>query len=40
MAECGDCCGLRLYVQKENTRAKAVYEHLGMRQTQYLMYEE
>ena len=39
-AERGDCCGFRLYVEKENTRAQAVYERLGMRQTHYLMYGE
>ncbi len=32
-------CGLRLYVDKENFRAKAVYEKLGMKATHYDMYE-
>jgi len=36
----GQVCGLRLYVERENTRAQAVYEHLGMQQAPYLMYEE
>jgi ribosomal protein S18 acetylase RimI-like enzyme len=35
-----DVCGFRLYVEKENTRAQAVYEKLGMEETYYLMYEE
>jgi len=36
----GDVCGFRLYVEKENTRAQAVYEKLGMKESHYLMYEE
>lgn len=32
-------CGLRLYVEGENRRAQAVYEHLGMRCTGYRLYE-
>ena len=36
----GDVCGFRLYVEKENTRAQAVYEKLGMEKNYYLMYEE
>lgn len=35
----GDVCGLRLYVEKENTRAQAVYRQLGMTQTAYLLFE-
>ncbi|MGE0480270.1 MAG: N-acetyltransferase family protein [Phycisphaerae bacterium] len=35
----GDVCGLRLYVERENTRAQAVYRQLGMTQTAYLLYE-
>ena len=38
--ERGDCCGFRLYVEHENTRAQAVYQRLGMRETHYQMYEE
>ncbi len=35
-----DVCGIRLYVERENTNAQAVYEKLEMRQSHYLMYEE
>lgn len=34
-----DVCGFRLYVEKENVRAKQAYEALGMRRTPYEMYE-
>lgn len=34
-----DVCGIRLYVEQENTAAQAVYEKLGMDQSHYLMYE-
>ncbi len=37
--EKGDICGIRLYVEKENTHAQKVYEKLGMVETHYLMYE-
>jgi len=33
-------CGFRLYVEKENLRARKVYEKLGMESSHYLMYEE
>ena len=33
-------CGFRLYVEKENERARKVYEKLGMEASHYLMYEE
>jgi ribosomal protein S18 acetylase RimI-like enzyme len=36
----GGVCGFRLYVEKENERAQAVYEKLGMHRTYYLMFEE
>lgn len=36
----GGVCGFRLYVEKENTHAQAVYEKVGMEKTYYLMYEE
>ena len=35
----GNVCGFRLYVEKENTRAQTVYQHLGMRRTNYDMFE-
>jgi ribosomal protein S18 acetylase RimI-like enzyme len=33
-------CGFRLYVEKENEVAQATYESLGMKATDYLIYEE
>lgn len=33
-------CGLRLYVERENRRAQATYQSLGMRETPYRIYEE
>jgi ribosomal protein S18 acetylase RimI-like enzyme len=33
-------CGIRLYVEKENTSAQATYAHLGMEETHYRLYEE
>ena len=33
-------CGLRLYVERENTGAQATYRALGMVETQYLLFEE
>jgi ribosomal protein S18 acetylase RimI-like enzyme len=35
----GDVCGLRLYVEKSNTRAQAVYRAMGMGCTEYDLYE-
>ncbi|MEZ6013823.1 MAG: GNAT family N-acetyltransferase [Planctomycetota bacterium] len=35
----GDVCGVRLYVELENTRARAVYERLGMVRAHYHLYE-
>jgi ribosomal protein S18 acetylase RimI-like enzyme len=32
-------CGLRLYVEHENTRAQATYERCGMKRTVYQMFE-
>ncbi len=37
--EQGNVCGIRLYVEKDNTRAHAVYEKLGMSVTQYDLLE-
>ena len=34
-----DVCGLRLYVEHENKRARTTYESLGMKQEPYLIYE-
>ncbi|MEP0822153.1 MAG: GNAT family N-acetyltransferase [Ignavibacterium sp.] len=34
-----DVCGLRLYVEHENARAKHIYEKLGMKKTPYELYE-
>jgi ribosomal protein S18 acetylase RimI-like enzyme len=33
-------CGLRLYVERENTAAQATYRALGMFETHYLLFEE
>lgn len=33
-------CGFRLYVERENAAAQAVYRRLGMTQTHYDVYEE
>lgn len=33
-------CGLRLYVERDNHAAQQVYQHMGMEQTHYQMYEE
>ena len=32
-----ECCGMRLYVENENTRAQATYERLGMKAEHYTM---
>ena len=37
--EAGDVCGFRLYVERENTGARRVYETLGMIETPYRLYE-
>ena len=34
------CCGIRLYVEKENLGAQKTYEDIGMKHSHYLMYEE
>jgi ribosomal protein S18 acetylase RimI-like enzyme len=38
--ERGGVCGFRLYVEKENSRAQKIYEHLSMTEAHYLMYEQ
>jgi GNAT superfamily N-acetyltransferase len=35
-----DVCGVRLYVDKHNKRAQGVYKKLGMKKTNYEMFEE
>ncbi len=35
----GDVCGVRLYVEHDNTAAQAVYERLGMQRAHYHLYE-
>jgi len=35
-----DVCGLRLYVEHENTVAQATYRSLGMQRTDYHVYEQ
>ncbi len=36
----GDVCGVRLYVDGDNTAARDVYRRLGMAETSYLVFEE
>ena len=38
--EDSDACGIRLYVERENTGAMATYRKLGMSETGYRLYEE
>ena len=38
--ERGDVCGVRLYVEKDNTGAQAAYARLGMTGTAYRIYEQ
>ena len=33
-------CGLRLYVERENTGAQATYRALGMEETHYKLFEQ
>ena len=37
--EAGGVCGIRLYVEQDNTTAQQVYESLDMYRTRYQMYE-
>ena len=37
--ESGNICGIRLYVERTNTRAKQAYVNLGMSHSHYDMYE-
>ncbi|MCX6132663.1 MAG: GNAT family N-acetyltransferase [Ignavibacteriales bacterium] len=34
-----DICGIRLYVEENNARARQIYERLGMKHSHYRMYE-
>ncbi len=34
-----DVCGIRLYVEKHNDRARKTYEKMGMKKTDYELYE-
>lgn len=34
-----DVCGLRLYVEKDNDRARQAYERIGMKKTPYELFE-
>ena len=36
----GNVCGIRLYVENNNSRAQATYQKLGMDTTHYLLMEE
>lgn len=38
--ESGKVCGIRLYVDKNNTKAQKVYSKLGMTESNYLFFEE
>ena len=40
LGEQAGVCGYRLYVERENERAQQTYAGLGMRQADYLMYEQ
>ncbi|MCR9279217.1 MAG: GNAT family N-acetyltransferase [Pseudomonadaceae bacterium] len=35
-----DCCGIRLYVERDNTTAQTTYLNLGMVKTDYKLFEE
>ena len=34
-----DCCGIRLYMERENSGARSSYERLGFRETGYEVFE-
>ena len=36
----GNVCGMRLYVDKDNTAAQNVYNKLGMDESHYILFEE
>jgi GNAT superfamily N-acetyltransferase len=35
-----NACGLRLYMERENHRAREVYRRLGMKETHYQVFEQ
>ena len=37
--QAGNVCGVRLYVERSNSRAQRTYERLGLQRTEYEMYE-
>jgi len=39
-ANSADVCGYRLYVEKDNGTAQKTYQALGMKETDYLLYEQ
>ncbi len=38
--ESGECCGIRLYVEKNNDHARSVYQHMGMGLCDYDLMEQ
>ncbi len=40
LARADGACGIRLYVERDNTGAQTVYERVGMRASDYRLYEE
>ncbi len=40
LAKNNNACGIRLYVEKDNTIAQNTYKSLGMNNTDYLLFEE
>jgi len=40
LGEAAGVCGYRLYVERDNERAKRTYQKLGMTQTPYLLFED
>lgn len=38
--EATSCCGLRLYVERENERAQATYASVGMSRANYVLFED
>jgi len=38
--DCGNICGFRLYVERDNVNAQKTYKALGMNETYYKMFED